>query len=279
MSHDLVRAAQDGLVERLDADALAEAAAAQPDLFRGLEKPVAVVRAVRTYCHTGKAITSDEQRMKAVAVLAAAGFSVRAICRQTGESRNTVSAAIAELEKLGKLEPYREVVGRRLAELVGDQMEVVGDLLAKPKRTEAEVADLKAGWVGVGVGLTHMGAARPVQVQHQHLVQVSGPDPVRQYLEAVAAAAGSPSAMQADGSAGKPLVLNAEVVGDASPDSSGAGPGPHGASAPPVVQGPGPHHEGAPPVEAAGAGGGSKARAAVPGSMGHVDRILGTDRP
>lgn len=220
----LARAESAALADRLDADALADAAAAQPDLFRGLGAPVAVVRAARSYAHTGKAITSDEARVGRIAVLAAGGWSVRSICRQTGESRNTVSAAVAELEKLGKLEPYREAVGRRLAELVADQMEVVGELLAREGRDADQVADLKAGWVGVGVGLTHMGAARPARVEHLHLHQVAGPSPARSYLEALAAAAmpaAGPSATQADASESKPLTINAAAAGDAAGDATG----------------------------------------------------------
>ena len=215
----LEKAENSRIAGQLDADALYDAASAQPALFGEFETPVAVVRSARSYAHTGKAITSDEKRVAKVAVLAAAGFSVRRICRETGESRNTVTAALDELERLGKLEPVKEVVGRRLARLVDDQMDAVSDLLDKPKLTDSETQQLKAGWVGVGVGLTHMGSAKPTQHVHAHVHQVVGSDAVREYLSSLNAA----SATQADVTARKSLTLNVPVVTDALSDAVGSG--------------------------------------------------------
>jgi transposase len=215
MSKELAVAEQ-ALAGALDFDAMGAAIAAQPDLFRDFSA-VQVVRATRNYLHTGRAVTDDEKVAAKVAALRAGGFSLRAIAKQTGYGRNTITAAVEELERQGKVEPAKEVVGRRLGMLVEDQMERVSELLGKSKLTDGEVGELKAGWVGVGVGLTHMGAAKPAVVQHQHIHAVMPASPVDEYLKSLQAS----SAMQADGFDRKPLISSVELVCDSLHDSDG----------------------------------------------------------
>jgi len=264
----LQRDAREATVMRLDYDALADAASRAPDLFAGIDT-VPIVRSTKEYLHTGKAITADQRLAEQVAVMRAAGLTLREIARRTGRGTNTIMAALTELEKSGVLETAKEVVERRLAHLVEGAMEDVASLQDKEYLTDTEVGRLKAGWVGVGVGLTHMGAARPAVVRHEHLHAVVPVEPARAYLASLAAA----SATQADDCKRKPLTVNASSDCDTVADAAEIAPGAL-SGAPRDGQPTGPNLEGQPAREEGGGGGLAK-RAGGAGDDGTLSENFG----
>jgi hypothetical protein len=78
----------------------------------------ALVGAAKVYVHTGKTTCRNEELAAEIVECVLLGVTERGVARRVGVSRNTVRATMELMESLGKLEPLKRRLSRKLGRLL-----------------------------------------------------------------------------------------------------------------------------------------------------------------
>lgn len=68
--------------------------------------------------HTGGTLEKREELRDVICLRLVEGSSIRAVCKEYGVGRNTVSKLVKRLETAGKMEPYKKRVSSKLGAIV-----------------------------------------------------------------------------------------------------------------------------------------------------------------